>query len=907
MPLGTREVLLIMSAQDRASGVFQTIGRNFNNLSKEGQAAAATQMQNGAALMAVGAGITAVGVSGLKVYADMGKAALEYNRQAVLTMTQTQGLGITLDQIKNEARDVAKEIPVPLEQLQGSLYDIFSSMDVNLAQSATLLKAFAKGAVAGQVEIQKSSEATIGLMNAFKVPIQDVNKVMDLQFQLVAKGVGTYDQFSGVLGLVSPSAMRAGQSMESMAGMMAFLTRNGLSTSSAAAASARALDSIANPKTVANFKSMGLTVADANGNFRPMVDIVQDMADKFKNLNPEQRSAALKELFQSSGGTIQAMRFWNTAVQNVPALKEYTQNMYDAGGAMDNAFQMFKEHDPGFQMQLLRNNMDVLKTEIGDKFLPILARLSTYGVSLLDWFDHLNPKVKNATLIIGLIVPVLITLFGIVIFGIGAFMAISAAAAFLGTSVGGLVGIFAGVVAAIIGLAAAGYAIYKNWTPLSKLVDSIADKFKNWRTVVNDVVKTVQDAWFAFLRGFENPVVMSHLGPGLGAFTTFFVTLGAVAGYAVQGIQLIWEGLGIFWEQRIMPVLTTLGVLFEATFSMIAAAIMAFWVLAQPIFDVISSYFSTIIIPVIQTLGTIIMAVFMAAATVIQWWWTNIVAPVFDFLWKIITGVIIPTFQLFWSIVSAVFQAVAAVVQVFWVIFSTIVKMIIGLLVAALKPEFEAFAAVAKVVFEAVAAVVRWAWENVIKPVWQGIVDWWNTNLYPVFKLIGSVWGDVWSGMATAAKLAFDAAKAVVVFGVNGIIDTINSLMSASVTGINGLVDAYNSVPGAPHVDKINAPHINRLHTGGLVTGAGLLGSDEVLRILQVGEGIVNKRGMSQIGTTGLTQLNSGGGGGSGLVVQEGAIQINISGTNGNDEIAAAVHEAVVNALEEVRQQLRAS
>lgn len=60
------------------------------------------------------------------------------------------------------------------------------------------------------------------------------------------------------------------------------------------------------------------------------------------------------------------------------------------------------------------------------------------------------------------------------------------------------------------------------------------------------------------------------------------------------------------------------------------------------------------------------------------------------------------------------------------------------------------------------------------------------------------------------------------------------------------------------------------LHQGGVVDFAkwrrahsGMLAWDEVPTVLQTGEGVVSRRGMSRLGTSGLHELNSGGGGGS--------------------------------------------
>src|SRR5262245_23190362 len=202
-------------------------------MSAEAQASAMAGIRAGSAVAGVGIGLTAVGLAGLEFFKASTEAAVEYNQQAALTLTQVDQVGVSLQTIKDIGRDVAAAIPAPFEEMQSSLYDIFSSMDVDVNGAKTLLEAFSKGAVAGQVDVQQAGRATIAIMNAFKVPVSDVNKVMDVQFETVRKGVITYDELSSTIGRAIPSAVRAGQSYATLGGMIAFMTRNGLSAAQA--------------------------------------------------------------------------------------------------------------------------------------------------------------------------------------------------------------------------------------------------------------------------------------------------------------------------------------------------------------------------------------------------------------------------------------------------------------------------------------------------------------------------------------------------------------------------------------------------------------------------------------------------------------------------------------------------
>src|SRR5207244_7594756 len=127
-------------------------------------------------------------------------------------------------------------------------YDIFSSIDVNIPDAEKLLTAFAKAAVAGQTDIQSVSRGTLGIMNSFRLSAKDINHILDDQFEFIKKGVGTYDEWAKRIGLVSPSAVRAGQSLDMMMAALAEASRMSGVAAKAGTAVARSFDAFSNPK-----------------------------------------------------------------------------------------------------------------------------------------------------------------------------------------------------------------------------------------------------------------------------------------------------------------------------------------------------------------------------------------------------------------------------------------------------------------------------------------------------------------------------------------------------------------------------------------------------------------------------------------------------------------------------------
>ena len=273
-------------------------------------------------LQTMGATLIQVGVVGAIAFGSMSAALWEmgsksnaFEQSIAQIMTQANTMINGEKDIRTEAYQVreaimaiGKDTPVPLSNVSAALYDIYSSMDVGREGAEKILKTISKFAVGGAADIDTSGRAIIQVLNGFKLGAEDSTRVGDTFLAMVRDGVGTTDDFVNAIGRSIPSAFKAGASFEDMAGALALLTRNGLSTQMASTSLGRAFDLISNPKFEQNMRKKGLTVKDAHGNFLPLTDIVGQLKGKMDGLNETDRAKFLKDITGGAGGTIQAMR-----------------------------------------------------------------------------------------------------------------------------------------------------------------------------------------------------------------------------------------------------------------------------------------------------------------------------------------------------------------------------------------------------------------------------------------------------------------------------------------------------------------------------------------------------------------------------------------------------------------------
>lgn len=557
----------------------------------------------GQAALIAGTGMLIAGGMMVSAYVNASQAAIDYQQAASLTFTQVdkdaQGHALVTEQaIIDMGKRVAREWPVEFSQIQPAMYDVFSSMDIKSAEIGNkMMDNIAKAAVAGSVDVATAGKGIIEVINAWGMGMNTtaeatatLNRVNDVAFTLVKEGVGSYGQFSDAIGRSIPSAVKAGASYEDMAGGLAFLTRMGMSTTMASTSMGRAFDLIANPKFASNMKEYGLSVQDAQGNIKPMTEIVNDLQDKMKGMTEVEAAAFLKDVTLGAGGTVQAMRFLSHAVNDdVGLFDQLTASMYDAseagGTVVGNAYDIMA-NTPAAKIQELANQFEIFKITVGDVVLQAIQPLVDGLIRVFDWFNMLSPEMQNMITIGGLLAAAFLVIGGIVAVLVGGFALMVAAVGSVGAVFTAVLGPIILITVGIMALIAAIVACIVYWPQISAAAAPVFDMLKNgWDAVVSAVQgfvgnflgafeqftpyfdalgQTISGAWEAVMRTFDqvlnNPFLTEffgkistaagEMGPKLeelkNAFIQFGTAAGNVFGIVASVIGTVFTIIGTF-------------------------------------------------------------------------------------------------------------------------------------------------------------------------------------------------------------------------------------------------------------------------------------------------------------------------------------------------------------------------
>lgn len=432
----------------------------------------------GQAALIAGGLIGAAGVAGIRSFDKMIDASAEFSNKNRVAISVAKDFKASIQDVGDAVLSIAREVPVPIEDLQDTLYFTFSAMDVGFNEAIDLVRGFANEAVVGNADIADAARSSIAMINAYAMSVdsaadttETLTRIQNMQFNTVKWGALTYQDLSTNVGKVIPAAVRAGQEIEQIGGALAFMTRQGLSAEMASTSAARAMELIADSRTISRLEKLGVQVRDLRTKeMRPLNDIVVDFgkhlagvdttgidnmmqalapldgdeSDKYRNLLVEadkvtkrlsgpERTQALHQIFMGAGNRIQARRFWDLALQNYNEFDRLTKEIINDSDSFGKAVTMAFE-EPQVAMEIFDNRLEALKLTIGQELIPIKLKLLEAVTGLIDKWESLDTETKKSLI---------------------RATALAAAFAGVGGSVAAIAGVMAIATASMIGLSTA--------------------------------------------------------------------------------------------------------------------------------------------------------------------------------------------------------------------------------------------------------------------------------------------------------------------------------------------------------------------------------------------------------------------------------------------------------------------
>jgi TP901 family phage tail tape measure protein len=292
------------------------------------------------------------------------------NVTAQLSKTELAKLSKTLEDIGT--RNVA-----PLENVPDAFNRIISTgLDVNTSLQA--LEPTLRAAKAGFTDMETTAAAGVGVMNASG---ENINKVYDTLFATVNKSNAEFKDIAQYLPKIIPNAKAAGFALGETAGAWAYLSAQGRNAEQSTTGLLNLFKAFANPNTFEGLKEMGVSVFDATGKMRPMINIITDLSKKMSGLSDQKRATKMGAL----GIDMEGLGALNTMMQDTGKLNEIIQFTTNSTGQLDEAYKDAAQS--GDSWAIIMNKVKAGMLDIGQTALPVIE-------SVGKWFLDNGPVLE---------------------------------------------------------------------------------------------------------------------------------------------------------------------------------------------------------------------------------------------------------------------------------------------------------------------------------------------------------------------------------------------------------------------------------------------------------------------------------------------------------------------------------
>jgi TP901 family phage tail tape measure protein len=415
----------------------------------------------------IGAPLIGLGVSAVKTAATF--------ERSMNVLGQVSGAtGKQLQQMSDQALQLGADTVFSSNEAASGMVEL-AKAGMTTAQVMDAIPGVMDLAAAGAIGVEEAASLTAATLNTFGLEASKSAEVADvLAAAANASAADITDLAFGVQNAGSIFAA-SGQSVQTLATMMALLANNGLNASDAATSLKTMTLRLTAPTAQAakEMKKLGINVFNADGSMRDYHDIIVDLSRSTAGLTDQQRSMALSTIFGAD-----AMRAANIMVKEGATGYEAMSKAVEQQGA---AAQMANAQNSGLSgaMEQISGSIESLMTKLALPFLPTISAWMTQLTDLINKMGELPQPVINAALA-----------FGVFAIALGAALLAGAGIAkvfevFTATEAATTIG---AVSLSLLGLALAAAALWAAW---QTNFGNIQEKTASVMAVINPLIQTL--------------------------------------------------------------------------------------------------------------------------------------------------------------------------------------------------------------------------------------------------------------------------------------------------------------------------------------------------------------------------------------------------------------------------------
>lgn len=314
------------------------------------------------------------------------QAAVKFEKAMTNVATLVNTSTENMIEMGKKVKDISKRIPKDLAELTEALYDVRSA-GISAGDAMEVLETSGKLAVAGLSTVKEATNLLTSAINVYGDESHDANVIAEILFKTVKYGKTTIAGLAQGFGKVAAIAKETGISLEDLSAATAILTITGITAAESQTALKAMISNVLKPTTDATDAAerlgiqFDLAALQADGLAGMLVAIAEKAGDD---------KQALADLF----GSVEAANaiFSLTSKDGAAKFKEILDDMTISSGALDEAF-IKQNETTDAQYQLLKNNLNVVMTDLGTTILPHVVKAVQW---LIKYLKNMSEGIKVA-------------------------------------------------------------------------------------------------------------------------------------------------------------------------------------------------------------------------------------------------------------------------------------------------------------------------------------------------------------------------------------------------------------------------------------------------------------------------------------------------------------------------------
>ena len=262
----------------------------------------------GKAMTGIGLGATAIGVSAAKGF---GEFQMNLNKAAVVA----GGTSKNINELADVANRMGAELPISANEAAQAMIEMAQN-GADLDKIKTQFPAIAQAATAAGADLTTTAGVVQQAMNVWGDSIGSSEQAAAILTQNANISNASIETMKQGLSNVASSSKLLGVNMTDASAAIGLITNTGMSAAQASQDLNHAMLKMAAPTEngAKEMERLGLSFTDAAGNMKPFKQILTEVAEKTKDMSQAEKTATLKNLFDTSG--MQAINPLLDAVMN---------------------------------------------------------------------------------------------------------------------------------------------------------------------------------------------------------------------------------------------------------------------------------------------------------------------------------------------------------------------------------------------------------------------------------------------------------------------------------------------------------------------------------------------------------------------------------------------------------------